>query len=141
MRDEYREVNKGLSLGVIWAIIITIVIALGGVAWWAISVATADIKGEGDKIIEQQSAENFIRAQAFFEDTYADYEATLVKIEIAREALAADPGNQTLTTNLTGVQNHCTNVVADYNAESNKYLSEDFKAADLPESLDPRACL
>ena len=108
---------------------------------WAFTVATADIKGEGDKIIEKESSENFIAAQAFFEDTYAEFDASLDKITLAKVALEADPTDPTLRTNLSGAQNHCVNVAADYNAESRKYLSEEFKSADLPAKLDSSECL
>ena len=56
-----------------------------------------------------------------------------------KTAAAEDP-SQFNKTNLTGARTYCASVVADYNALSRKYTAAEFKAADLPASLDAGAC-
>lgn len=41
---------------------------------------------------------------------------------------------------LTGLTQQCQNVVTQYNTDSQSYLTQDFKDANLPEKLDPAAC-
>ncbi len=140
-RETRRDANRAGRFGVGWIVAIVVIVGLLGAGAWGISVLTAGVRGEGDKIVEKSSADNFIESQAYFEDHYAEYQATLVKIDIASTALSANPDDRTLQTNLTGVQSHCTNVVAEYNAEARKYLSEDFRSADLPGKLDAQTCV
>lgn len=103
---------------------------------YAINVAMSAPKGMGDSIIRKNTAENRIAAQARFEKQYQAVKAADQKIAVHRAALAADPANPTLQTNLTGVTSVCISAAADYDAESRKYLSEDFKAIDLPYQID-----
>lgn len=127
--------SGGKIAGVILASLLGLAVIFGGI--YAIRVAIAPVTGAGDAYIEQQSAENWTAAQARFESYFQEIEATQGNIKIARDALAADPENPTLRTNLSGVLAHCNNTVADYNAEARSYLSEEFRAADLPAQIDP----
>lgn len=103
---------------------------------YALSVALSGPKGVGDAIKTKNSAQNWTNAQAGFEDNYQEILSTDRKIQMHREALKADPNNQVLQTNLTGVTSACISSVAKYNADSRKYLKEDFKSADLPYQID-----
>lgn len=105
-------------------------------AGWAIGVAASGPKGQGDAIKTKNSSQNWTAAQARFEDQHQAIISADEKIAIHEAALAADPKNPTLQTNLTGVTTACISAVADYNAESRKFLSEDFKSADLPYQID-----
>lgn len=118
--------------------ILAIIIAITLIGWagWAISVAASGPKGQGDAIKTKNSAENWTAAQARFEKQYQAVIGADQKIAIHRSALEADPKNPTLQTNLTGILGTCTSAVAEYNAESRKYLSEEFKSADLPYQID-----
>ncbi len=138
--DEWREtrqdVNRAGGLGLWWILIGLAVVAVISVGVWGFNVATSGIRGEGDGVIEHNSAENWIAAQAEFEDNYQDILATDLKIDNAYEALQSNPDDKTLQTNYTGLQSYCLSVVADYNADSRKYLSSDFRSADLPSEID-----
>lgn len=109
------------------------VLSWGG---YALSVALSGPKGVGDAIKTKNSASNWTKAQAEFEDRHQEIISADRKIAVHKTALDADPKNPTLRTNFTGVTNVCMSAVADYNADSRKYLMEDFKSADLPYQID-----
>lgn len=115
-----------------------IALVLVPLAAWGITVATAGIKGQGDAHIVKSSASNWTKAQARFEELYADIEATDRKITVAAEAKAADPTDKTAADTYLGTVNVCIGLVGDYNAEARKYLSEEFRSADLPARIDTR---
>jgi len=117
------------ALKVFGIILVLVLLVWGG---FALKVALSGPKGVGDAIIKKNSAENWTNAQAGFEDKYQAIRSADQKIAIHKAALAADPKNPTLQTNLTGVTTVCISAVADYNADSRKYLLEEFKAVDLP---------
>lgn len=142
--DEWRETNRevGRFLGLtikVWVILL-IVIGLIGAVVWGISVATSGVKGQGDGIIKNNSAENWIKQQAKFEDLYAEYESTQVRIDQFKTVADANPNDAIAQTNYNGQISHCTDVVAEYNAATRSFLSEDWKSIDLPPSLDPSDC-
>lgn len=117
---------------------IFLLIALVSVGAWVFRVVTADIKGEGDAIIKQQSAENWTKEQAAFEDLYAEIVATDRKITSAAEAKALatnDSDMRTATDTYIGTKNVCLSFVADYNAKARSFLAEEFRAADLPAQI------
>lgn len=122
-----------IALGVIAGIIAVTLLAWG---IWAISVAVSGPKGVGDAIKTKNSSENWTAAQARFEKQYQAVRAADQKISMHRAALESDPTNSTLRTNLTGVTAVCISATADYDAESRKYLSEEFKSTDLPYQID-----
>lgn len=107
-----------------------------GVGAFVLAVALSGPVGQGNGIIQKNSAENWTQAQARFETEYAGVIALDRKIEVAATALAVDPTDPTLQTNHTGVQNACISAVALYNAEARKFLSADFRAADLPDQIN-----
>lgn len=139
--DNPTTVVRGFSwrAGVWIALVVIFFAALGGLIW-VLNVATSPVKGQGDAYQQKNSAVNRIASQATFEDLYADYQDTLVKIEVASDAYDKNPKSQIAQTNLAGLINYCVDVVGDYNAESRKYLAADFKAVDLPYELDRSAC-
>lgn len=117
----------------IWGIIaLVIILPLIG---WGVSVALSGPKGRGDQIVHNNSEVNRSGKQEMFEDLYADITAYPAKIANAEEQvkLNVDPTDAArLNTILTGMKNHCTDVVAQYNSESHKILSEDWKDDRLP---------
>ena len=127
------------------------VLILAPAAIWGISVATSDTKGRGNVEIERNSAENRIRSQAFFEQSYQDIQKFDVQIGDAQKAyddfIATNPkptaddvvaaqlyGQQlnSRQTTLTGLQQQCQNTVADYNAEARKTLAAKWRNDELP---------
>lgn len=141
MREEYREANKGLGFVFLWIVISLVAAGLIGWAIWGFNVATSGVRGEGDGEIQKNSSDNWVAAQADFEENYADYEATLVKIEFAADALESNPDDRISQTNYQGLVNYCASLVADYNADARNFLKEDFKAADLPDHIAPESCV
>lgn len=122
-----------IAAGVLAAII---VVTLIGWAGWAISVTTSGPKGQGDAIKTKNSAQNWTAAQAKFEELHQGIQSADQKTELAGQRLAAKPDDLTLQQQHAGIQSGCISLVADYNAESRKFLSEDFKSVDLPYQID-----
>lgn len=122
---------------IIWTSV-AVFVGLIALSWagFALSVALSGPKGVGDAIKTKNSAENWTKAQAGFEDRYQEIVSSDRKIAVHKSALAADPTDPTLKTNLTGVTSVCMSAVADYNADSRKFLKEDFKSADLPYQIN-----
>ncbi len=131
-----REATKWFGLGIGWWITALIVAAIVAVAIWGFGVATSGVRGQGDAFSENNSAENWVAAQARFEQNYAEIKATDAKIGNAHDALQADPGDRTLQQTLAGLQSYCLTVVGDYNADARSYLSEDWRSADLPQQIE-----
>lgn len=118
----------GWSLTTVLAVVAIIAVVFGLTVLWA------PWKGEADAFKKQQSGNNRIFQQAFFEDTYQEILATDKKIDVAADAVKQDPSTVNKT-NYTGLVNYCNDVVADYNAQARKYLAADFKSADLPDEI------
>lgn len=123
-----------MKIFLIWlaAILLVVVLPIGV---WAFTVATSEVKGQGDATIQKNSAENWTAAQGRFESLYQEAIAADQKVTLNKTALDLDPTNPTLQTNYTGTQSVCLDIVARYNAEARTYLSADFKSADLPAEL------
>lgn len=135
-RDARRDLNRGGRFGLAWFFVFLGVVALVGVGIWGFSVVTSGPKGQGDAVIEKNSAENWLEAQARFEQNYAEIKAADVKIDNAYKIWQANPSDKTLQQTYTGLTSYCLGVVADYNADARSYLSEDFRAVDLPDQID-----
>jgi hypothetical protein len=119
----------------VWLIAVLAVVGLISVGAWGFRVLTSDVKGQGDSIIQKNSATNRIFAQQNFEERYQDILAADRRIDTVYLAWKADKTDPTLTTNLTGTINYCIDAVAEYNADARKFLLEDFKAEDLPDVI------
>ncbi len=129
------DAAKGIGLG--WVLLIVLLV-LGGLisaGIWALGVATSGVKGQGDAVKTNNSAENWTAKQAFFETKYEAAKTADQKIKLYADKVAADPTDRTAKDNHSGIQSQCLNYVAEYNAESRKFLSQDWKSADLPTEL------
>lgn len=130
-------------------------VVLAPAAIWGIRVATSDTRGAGNVEIERNSAENRVRAQAFFEQSYQDIQKFDVQVVDAQKAydnfiatnpkptaddvVAAQVYSQQLNSRqvtLTGLQQQCQNTVADYNAEARKTLAAEWRSKELPYQID-----
>lgn len=142
--DEWRQANHdvGRFIGLTFKawVIILILAGIVGAAIWGITVATSGIKGQGDGIIRNNSADNWIAQQGKFEELHAEYESTQVRIDQFKTIADANPNDAIAQTNYNGQVSHCTDVVADYNAATRSFLSQDWKSIDLPATLDPADC-
>ena len=134
-RDDRREANKWFGLGLGWWVLIVIVAIALTAGIWGLQVATSGVKGQGDAQIQKNSAENWIKAQARFEQNYAEVKAADVKITNTYKMWQDDPTDKTAKQTYTGLQSYCLSVVAAYNADARSYLSEDFRSADLPDQI------
>jgi hypothetical protein len=110
---------------------------IAGILWvsFGAKVASSGIIGQGDAIIQKNSAENWTKAQAEFEELYAGIEAADRNIVVAYEAYDRDP-SQFNETNYTGAQMTCQDLIGQYNSKARTFLAADFKAADLPDRID-----
>lgn len=142
--DDPTRFQRGLFGSVAsWIVAFVVLIGLISAALWAFGVFSSGPKGRGDQIRRQNSEANRTFQQQHFEDLYADYQSSLVKIP--SYVVAAKGGDNTATTNLLGLRSHCTDVASTYNQDSQKVLASDpngngFKTADLPVSLDLSMC-
>jgi hypothetical protein len=125
------------------------------IAIWGIQVATSDTRGAGNTEIARNSAENRIRAQAFFEQSFQDIKKFDVQVVDAQKAyndfvtnnpkpsaddlVAAQIYGQQLNSRqvtLTGLQQQCQNTVANYDAEARKTLAAEWRSNELPYQID-----
>jgi len=139
---------------IVFAAFVAVVI-ITPVTIWGVSVATSDAKGKGNMEIERNSAENRIRAQAFFEQAFEDVQKFDTQIGDAQKAyddfVANNPkptaddlvaaqlysqqmNNRQVT--LTGLMQQCQNTVADYNAEARKTLAAEWRSPELPYQIN-----
>ena len=131
-----KETAKGISAGWILVLVLLLVGGVTSALMWGIGVATSGVKGQGDAIKINNSAENWTAKQAFFEDKFEAVKVADKKIALYASQVKADPKDRTAKDNLTGITSQCLNYVAEYNAESRKFLSKDWKSVDLPHQID-----
>lgn len=141
-----------LQAGVTVIVILFLLTALiwGGLTgfsyWW----------GQAGAVQQKNSTQNFIAAQKQFHEDQNDVQTDVVKIQAARQALNAhnaqpvpadslgayefEQETTSLQTTLTGLQQSCDNTVADYDTAAQSYLTENWRDAGLPPTLDPSVC-
>ena len=131
------------------------VLIIAPVSIWGIRVATSDTRGAGNVEIERNSAENRIRSQAFFEQSFEDVQKFDLQIVDAQKAyddfvannpkpsaedlVAAQIYGQQLNSRqvtLTGLQQQCQNTVANYDAEARKTLASKWRSPQLPYQIN-----
>ena len=131
------------------------VVLVAPIAIWGIRVATSDTRGVGNVEIERNSAENRVRAQAYFEQSYQDISKFDLQIGDAQKAydnfvadnpkptaddlVAVQIYSQKLNSRqvtLTGLQQQCQNTVANYDAEARKTLAAEWRSNELPYQID-----
>ena len=131
------------------------VVLIAPVTIWGVSVATSDAKGKGNVELERNSAENRIRAQAYFEQSFEDVQKFDTQIGDAQRAydnfvadnpkpsaedlVAVQIYSQQLNSRqvtLTGLQQQCQNTVANYDAEARKTLAAEWRSNELPYQID-----
>ena len=119
----------------VWVIVILLFFGLIGIAVWAFSVVTSDVKGQGDATKTKNSGTNRISAQEEYVDVYNDILAADKRVDVMADAVKRDP-NTVNNTNLTGAINYCIQRVADYDGLIDKYTSADFIPEGYPEKID-----
>lgn len=118
--------------------VVLFVMLIAAAGWWfayGSKVLASEPIGKGDAIIQKNSAENWLKAQARFENMYENIEAADRNIVIAYEAYERDPSTFN-ERNYTGLQMSCMDMIGEYNAEADSYLSEEFRDASLPAEID-----
>ena len=129
-----------------WIVGATAVILAVVALVWVFSVGSSDVRGRGGAVKIKNDATNRIQQSEYFEQTKADYDTYPNKLAVAQAALdraakTDDPTDDQLReTDLTGLQQQCLAVVADYNARARKYTAREFRASDLPNQLDSTTC-
>jgi hypothetical protein len=126
--------SKGKIIAISLVTVASIILLTVGV--FVLRVVLSDPVGEGNAIIQKNSANNRIAAQERFESLYQEVVSSDQKITAAQQALDLTPDDKTLKQNLNGIINYCISVRAEYNAEARKFSSEDFRSADLPYQID-----
>ena len=139
---------------IILAVLLAVVI-IAPVSIWGFRIATSDTRGAGNVEIERNSAENRVRSQAFFEQSFEDIKKFDLQIGDAQKAyndfvtnnpkpsaddlVAAQIYSQQLNSRqvtLTGLQQQCQNTAASYNAEARKTLAAEWRSPGLPYKID-----
>lgn len=131
MRTRDRGVSTALTCLAVATVAIVVIVGA-----WLLSVALSDPVGRGEAVKEKNTSTNRIFAQQRFEQLNADVDATRAKITAAEKVRASSPEAET---RYQGLVSYCASVVADYNAAARSYTQQDFRAADLPASLNPTA--
>lgn len=135
-REERWQANMWMGFFTKWWVILIIVVCGFAIGVWTFNVATSGVKGQGDAQIEKNSAENWVQAQADFHKYYEGILADDRKIDDAAAQLKSNPDDQVIQTNLTGLKNHCQDLVATYNTKAQSFLAKDFRDAGLPAQID-----
>ena len=139
---------------IILAVLLAVVI-IAPVSIWGFRIATSDTRGAGNVEIERNSAENRVRSQAFFEQSFEDIKKFDLQIGDAQKAyndfvtnnpkpsaddlVAAQIYGQQLNSRqvtLTGLHQQCQNTVANYDAEARKTLAAEWRSNELPYQID-----
>lgn len=135
--DNPTTVVRGASWrSAIWITLAVVFVLALSAGIWALKVGTSDVKGQGDAQRTKNAAGNRIAAQEGFEQLYADIKAADIRVGVMAAAKASDPADVVAKTNYTGAQNHCIQLRADYDAKARKFTQGEFRAADLPYSID-----
>lgn len=128
--------------------------AIGAVVW-GISVATSDVRGQGDATKQINSGTNRIDQYTHFWTLDKDIRSQAQNIATAKQQLddfnkampisKDEPFNiseqrTSLQNNYNGPLQLCRANVAQYNNDSKAYTSAKFKDSQLPWSYDPTAC-
>lgn len=132
----------------LYALATLLVVVLISAGAWGIKVAISGIKGAGDTERRVNEVDNRIGSQEHFEQLYADiqtYDAQLDTAKANWDAAAhepSDPGQAVqeadrLRSVYTGIQNLCINARNTYDADARKVSKARFRAADLPDQIDP----
>lgn len=146
MSDGYpsarEQARAGLNLAAIVLAVVAFVVVVTG-ALWAGGVLFSNAKGAGDAIKRKNSGVNRVEKQEMFEQLAADYTGYLVQIRVAETAVKDAPDELTRSlrlTDLDGARRVCIDTAQQFNAESRKYTSREWKSAGLPAELDPESC-
>ena len=139
-KDEWRKARREanrvgrFSLGWVLAVI-ALVVAVGAILW-VLSVATSDVKGQGDAEKMKNSGANRVEQQELFHELYQGILRLDRQINDAKIAWDTAPDDLTLRTNYTGLVNNCQTAVGDYNAQTHKFRAEEFRDPELPYEID-----
>lgn len=124
----------------IWVAVILVVLFVAPAIGWGVHVATSGVQGQGDQIVHNNEEVNRTGKQEMFETLYADVQGYKVQITNSVQAVKdnTDPSDAArLNSIVTGVKNQCVSVVQQYNAETHKVTSKDWKDVRLPYEIDP----
>ena len=113
------------TLIVIGSIVLLILLSWAGLAY---RTATSGIVGKANAHIKKNNYTNIIAKREIFEDMNQEVVSASQRVQLYKTS-------KDITTK-TGVTSYCMTVVAQYNSESRKYTSREFKAIDLPPSYD-----
>lgn len=109
------------------------------VAIWGFGIWFAGPQGQAGAYKKKVSATNRVQKQEMFEQLNADIDGYVAKIDVAKAAVKADP-SEFNKINLVGAEQQCIDTVQQFNAESHKYSSRDWKSTHLPYSRHPAEC-
>lgn len=126
---------KAREIALYVGVVLAGVLIVAGI--WIAGVALSGPVGAGEAHKQKENADNRIFANEQFQKLNAEYEATIAKLGPAKSASTTSDEAEV---RYQGLQQHCADVAADYNAAARSYRTQDFRTADLPESLDSSAC-
>lgn len=130
--------NVGARIA-IWIVVAVVVLGSVGAGIWAFKVATSDVKGAGDQTRATNDGQNRINAQEWFHGQYGQILAADRNLDDAAKNLAAstsEKDREFWRTNYTGLKNRCNEMVAVYNAETQKVTRGKWLDPALPYQID-----
>jgi len=119
-----------------WSLTTIVVVVLILVGIFALTVLWAPWKGQGEAFKTKNTGTNRIRAQEEYVQTWNDILAADKRVDAMWRAKKDDPTSVNKT-NYNGAVNFCIQLVADYDALSDKYTSADYRPEGYPERIDP----
>lgn len=142
-RHHVKQGIKDFGAGTLLVIGVVVVALVIGSGVWLFRVATADVKGKGDQIIQTKgNADYRIAAYDAFYDACGAIQAKEDQIALQQDLLdGLKPGDLDYTrlqTNVVALQSSRASLIRSYNADASKADTRAaFHASDLPYSIDP----
>lgn len=115
--------------------------ALIGAIFWGISVATSDVRGQGNAARIQNDAQNRMQSEKEFNELYGKVQERDRSIDTYTEDLTDAQGREEedldfYRENLRGAVTACVSAVTQYNTLADNPQKSKWRPANLPELID-----
>lgn len=129
----------GKQIAAIIAVALFVPMIIGGI-YWGVSVATSDVRGQGNAVQIQNDAQNRMQSAKEFTELYGKVQLRDKQIDTETEALAEAQGQEQdldfYRENLRGAVRSCESAVEQYNALSGNPQKAPWRPSHLPERID-----
>lgn len=125
--------GRAWSYGCLTALSLFVILPI---SLWAFGVFSSGIRGQGDVIKQNNSADNRIQAQSAFNKLWGDIQSYRDNIQAAATALKANPADAYQQSVLTAEQQICRSAVQEYDADTLNTTMRDWRPAQDPAQID-----